>query len=305
MARWNNKLHSFTHTRICVCAIINIFFFFFFFFLLNARKMLLHGVVLCVCVVSQWCSYRKEIEGMTEGKKRAGCRQMFETCRHDDGVIVKFHREEILKREEGLKRTIQKKKNNIHGNRSEKVSIVERNREIDMETQNETNRKEQHWQTYAKQMDKKIAKWINIMPISIFIYAHIYSIFALFDHLCGNHSLQSLRPHVVVVAVVVIFFIHISHLCSIDFSSVWLNYFGWHRLSCLSVLAVRSCLMICASLRLYMCVWMFVCFFQCVLNICIQYTHIFCFSSFFFLSFLPPIDWEYTLLFTIQNKKHT
>lgn len=35
---------------------------------------------------------------------------MFETCRHDDGVIVKFHREEILKREEGLKRTIQKKR---------------------------------------------------------------------------------------------------------------------------------------------------------------------------------------------------
>lgn len=96
-----------------------------------------------------------------------------------------------------------------------KMSCVERNRKIKivaMHIQPANNK-------LTPNKSTKDSKWINIMPISIFIYAHIYSFIPFLVGICT----ETARFAITWRSAYVCFF----HSCSIDFSFVWLHNFGY------------------------------------------------------------------------------
>lgn len=95
------------------------------------------------------------------------------------------------------------------------MSCVERNRKIKivaMHIQPANNK-------LTPNKSTKDSKWINIMPISIFIYAHIYSFIPFLVGICT----ETARFAITWRSAYVCFF----HSCSIDFSFVWLHNFGY------------------------------------------------------------------------------
>lgn len=96
-----------------------------------------------------------------------------------------------------------------------KMSCVERSRKIKivaMHIQPANNK-------LTPNKSTKDSKWINIMPISIFIYAHIFSFIPFLVGICT----ETARFAITWRSAYVCFF----HSCSIDFSFVWLHNFGY------------------------------------------------------------------------------